>query len=107
MSDSIVIRKPHPRLSDPAEFQRPLTFYAGIVRSHWEMIAVLSIALTALVALGCALAPAVNMGSSLIAIDRQAVPETVGSDHVMTTGDDQFMATAQSLLEADTIFRPV
>jgi hypothetical protein len=32
MPDSIAIRKPHPRLSDPAEFQRPLTFYAGIVR---------------------------------------------------------------------------
>jgi polysaccharide biosynthesis transport protein len=107
MPDSIVIRKPHPRLSDPAEFQRPLTFYAEIVRRHWEMIAVLSIALTALVALGCALAPAVNMGSALIAIDRQAVPETVGSDHVMTTGDDQFMATQQALLEADTILRPV
>jgi succinoglycan biosynthesis transport protein ExoP len=107
MPDSIAIRKPHHRLSDPAEFQRPLTFYAEIVRRHWEMIAVLSIGLTALVALGCALAPAINMGSALIAIDRQAVPETVGSDHLMTTGDDQFMATQQSLLQADTILRPV
>ena len=107
MPDSIAIRKPHPRLSDPAEFQRPLTFYAEIVRRHWEMIAVLSIALTALVALGCALAPAINVGSALIAIDRQAVPETIGSDHLMTTGDDQFMATQQSLLQADTILRPV
>ena len=107
MPDSIAIRKPHPRLSDPAEFQRPLTFYAEIVRRHWEMIALLSIAFTALVALGCALAPAVNVGSALIAIDRQAVPETVGSDHLMTTGDDQFMATQQSLLQADTILRPV
>jgi polysaccharide biosynthesis transport protein len=107
MPDSIVIRRPNHRLSDPAEFQRPLTFYAEIVRNHWEMIAVLSIALTALVALGCALAPAINMGSALIAIDRQAVPETVGSDHVMITGDDQFMATQQALLEADTILRPV
>jgi succinoglycan biosynthesis transport protein ExoP len=107
MPDSIAIRKPHPRLSDPAEFQRPLTFYAEIVRRHWEMIALLSIALTALVALGCALAPAINVGSALIAIDRQAVPETVGSDHLMTTGDDQFMATQQSLLSADIILRPV
>src|ERR1700733_10589768 len=106
MPDSIAIRKPHPRLSDPADFQRPLTFYAAILRSHWEMIAVISIALAALVALGCALAPAVNMGSALIAIDRQAMPETVGSDHFMTTGDDQFMATQQSLLQADTILRP-
>ena len=107
MPDSIAIRKPHPRLSDPAEFQRPLTFYAEIVRRHWEMIVVLSIALTALVVIGCALAPAINVGSALIAIDRQAVPETVGSDHLMTTGDDQFMATQQSLLQADTILRPV
>jgi polysaccharide biosynthesis transport protein len=107
MPDSIAIRKPHPRLSDPAEFQRPLTFYAEIVRRHWEMIALLSIALTALVALGCALAPAIHVGSALITIDRQAVPETVGSDHVMTTGDDQFMATQQGLLQADTILRPV
>ena len=107
MSDAIATRKPHPRLSDPAEFQRPLTFYAAIVRRHWEMIAVLSIGLTALVALGCALVPATNVGSALIAIDRQAVPETVGSGHLMTTGDDQFMATQQSLLQADTILRPV
>jgi len=107
MPDSIAIRKPHPRLSDPAEFQRPLTFYAGIARRHWEMIAVLSIALTALVALACALAPPVNVGSALIAIDRQTVPETVGSDQVLTTGDDQFMATQQGLLQADTILRPV
>jgi len=107
MPDSIAIRKPHPRLSDPAEFQRPLTFYAAIVRRHWEMIAVLSIALTALVALACALAPPINVGSALIAIDRQAVPETVGSGQVMTTGDDQFMATQQGLLQADTILRPV
>src|ERR1700678_1920700 len=107
MPNSLVIRKPHPRLSDPAEFQRPLTFYAEIVRRHWEMIVVLSVALTALVALGCALAPAINMGSALIAVDRQAVPETVGSDHLMTTGDDQFMATQLSLLQADNILRPV
>src|SRR3984885_506993 len=107
MPDAIATRKPHPRLSDPAEFQRPLTFYAEIVRRHWEMIAVLSIGLTAVVALACALSPAINVGSALIAIDRQAVPETVGSDHLMTTGDDQFMATQQSLLQADTILRPV
>jgi polysaccharide biosynthesis transport protein len=107
MPDSIAIRKPHPRLSDPAEFQRPLTFYAEIVRRHWEMIIVLSITLTALVALVCALAPAINVGSALIAIDRQAEPETIGSDHLLTTGDDQFMATQQGLLQADTILRPV
>jgi hypothetical protein len=55
MPSSIAIRKPHIRLSDPAEFQRPLTFYAAIVRQHLAMIAVLSIVLSALVVLGCAL----------------------------------------------------
>ncbi len=57
MPSSIAIRKPHTRLSDPAEFQRPLTFYAEIVRQHLAMIAVLSIVLTALVVLGCAWRP--------------------------------------------------
>jgi polysaccharide biosynthesis transport protein len=107
MPSSIAIRKPHIRLSDPAEFQRPLTFYAAIVRQHWAMIAVLSIGLTALVVLGCALAPPINVGSALIAIDRQAAPETIGADRLLTTGDDQFMATQQNLLQADTILRPV
>ncbi len=107
MPSSIAIRKPHIGLSDPAEFQRPLTFYAGIVRQHLAMIAVLSIVLTALVVLGCALAPPINVGSALIAIDRQAAPETIGADRLLTTGDDQFMATQQNLLQADTILRPV
>jgi succinoglycan biosynthesis transport protein ExoP len=107
MPSSIAIRKPHTRLSDPAEFQRPLTFYAAIVRQHLAMIAVLSIVLTALVVLGCALASPINVGSALIAIDRQAAPETIGADRLLTTGDDQFMATQQNLLQADTILRPV
>ncbi len=107
MPSSIAIRKPHISLSDPAEFQRPLTFYAGIVRQHLTMIALLSIVLTALVVLGCALAPPINVGSALIAIDRQAAPETIGADRLLTTGDDQFMATQQNLLQADTILRPV
>ena len=107
MPSSIAIRKPHIRLSDPAEFQRPLTFYAAIVRQHLAMIAVLSIVLSALVVLGCALMSPINVGSALIAIDRQAAPETIGADRLLTTGDDQFMATQQNLLQADTILRPV
>ena len=43
----------------------------------------------------------------MIAVDRQAAPETVGDDRLLTTGDDQFMATQQSLLQADIILRPV
>jgi polysaccharide biosynthesis transport protein len=107
MPDSIAVWKPQPRLSDPAEFQRPLTFYAQIVRRRWGMIAVLSCVLTAVVVLGCALAPPISEGTAMIAIDRQAVPEMIGTDRMMTTGDDQFMATQQSLLKADTILRPV
>jgi polysaccharide biosynthesis transport protein len=107
MAGSITIRKPQLRLSDPAESQRPLTFYMQIVRRHWATIAFVSTALTALVVLGCALAPPIHVGSATIAVDRQAAPETIGDDRLLTTGDDQFMATQQSLLLADTILRPV
>ena len=107
MPDSIAIRKPHPRLSDPAQFQRPITFYGEIVLRHWRMIVLRSMVLTTLVILVCSLAPPISVGTSLIAIDRQAVPETIGGDRVMITGDDQFMATQQDLLQADTILRPV
>jgi succinoglycan biosynthesis transport protein ExoP len=107
MPGSITIRKPQLRLSDPAESQRPLTFYTQIVRRHWATIALVSIALTALVVLVCALAPPIHVGSATIAVDRQATPETIGDDRLLTTGDDQFMATQQSLLVADTILRPV
>jgi succinoglycan biosynthesis transport protein ExoP len=102
----LAVPKPH-RLSDPAESQRPLTFYAGILRRHGFTIALLSMVLTALVVLGCSLLPAVSTGSAIIAIDRQASPETVGDNRLLSTGDDQFMATQQSLLQADTILRPV
>ncbi len=107
MPGSITIRKPQLRLSDPAESQRPLTFYTQIVRRHWVTIALVSTALTALVVLACALAPPIHVGSATIAVDRQAAPETIGDDRLLTTGDDQFMATQQSLLLADTILRPV
>jgi polysaccharide biosynthesis transport protein len=107
MSSSIAIHRPRNGLSDPAEFQRPLTFYAGIVRQHLVTIALLSMVLTALVVLACTLAPPIYLGSAVIAIDRQAAPETIGADRLLTTGDDQFMATQQNLLRADTILRPV
>ena len=106
MPGFLAVPKPH-RLSDPAESQRPLTFYAGILRRHVFTIALLSMVLTALVVLGCSLLPAINTGSAIIAIDRQASPETVGDNRLLSTGDDQFMATQQSLLQADTILRPV
>jgi uncharacterized protein involved in exopolysaccharide biosynthesis len=107
MAGSIAIPKPHLRLIDPAEAQRPLTFYVRAVRRRWVMITLLSVALTALVVLVCAMLPPVSVGSATIAIDRQAAPETIGDNHFLSTGDDQFMATQQNLLLADIILRPV
>jgi polysaccharide biosynthesis transport protein len=107
MAGSIAIPKPHLRLIDPAEAQRPLTFYVRAVRRRWVMITLLSVALTALVVLVCAMLPPVSVGSATIAIDRQAAPETIGDNHLLSTGDDQFMATQQNLLLADIILRPV
>ena len=107
MRDSLAIPNPQHRLKDPAEFQRSMTFYVEIVCRHWAMIALLSTVFTGLVVIGCYLAPPISVGSATIAIDRQAVPETVGGDRLMTTGDDQFMATQQTLLQADAILRPV
>ena len=107
MAGSIAIPKPHLRLSDPAEAQRPLIFYVRAVRRRWVMIALLSVALTVLVVLVCALLPPAYVGSTTIAIDRQAAPETIGENRLLSTGDDQFMATQQNLLLADTILRPV
>src|SRR3984957_14330093 len=106
MPGFIAVPKPH-KLHDPGESQRPLTFYAGILRRHVFTILLLSIVLTALVVLGCFLLPPINAGSAIIAIDRQSSPETVGDNRLLSTGDDQFMATQQSLLQADTILRPV
>jgi polysaccharide biosynthesis transport protein len=107
MPDSLAIHKPSLRLSDPATSQRPLAFYTQILRQHWWMILLASTALSALVVLACALLPSVSVGSAMIAIDRQAAPETIGGDRLLSTGDDQFMATQQSLLMGDTILRPV
>jgi uncharacterized protein involved in exopolysaccharide biosynthesis len=107
MAGSVVIPKPHLRLSDPAEAQRPLIFYVRAVRRRWVMIALVSVALTAVVVLVCAMLPPVSVGYATIAIDRQAAPETIGDNHLLSTGDDQFMATQQNLLQADTILRPV
>jgi succinoglycan biosynthesis transport protein ExoP len=106
MPGFIAVPKPH-RLSDPAESQRPLTFYAGILRRHVFTILLLTIVLTALVVVGCSLLPPINLGSAIIAIDRQSSPETIGDNRLLSTGDDQFMATQQGLLQADTILRPV
>jgi hypothetical protein len=57
MANAIVTRKPQLRLSDPAEFQHPLSFYAHILGRRWGWILLVSMTLTALVVLACALAP--------------------------------------------------
>src|SRR3984885_14915988 len=107
MPNAMVTRKPQLKLSDPAEFQHPLSFYTQILVRRWVWILLLSLTFTALVVLGCAFAPPVNLGSAVISIDRQSAPEAVGDNRVLTTGDDQFMATQQRLLLADNILRPV
>ena len=107
MPGSLALQKPQLRLSDPAESQRPLIFYAHILRRRVAMITLVSTALTALVVTVCALLPPISVGSATIAIDRQAAPETIGDNRLLSTGDDQFMATQQNLLKADTILRPV
>ncbi len=99
-------RKPL-RLSDPGLIQRPLTFYLHILRQRWAMIVLTAAAMTSLVVLVCAIASPINEGSAVIAIDRQAAPETIGADRLLSTGDDQFMATQQNLIRGDTILRPV
>jgi succinoglycan biosynthesis transport protein ExoP len=98
---------PARKLADPADFQRPLMYYVGVVRQHLGKIALVSIALTILGIAVCALLPEVNAGTSEIAVDRQAQPERVGDDKLLTTGDDQFMATQMNLLQADSVLRPV
>ena len=105
--EALAVNSQHPRLPDPAEFQRPLSFYWQIVRRRIVTIEILSVVFTAVVIFLCALAPRISTGSALIAVDRQAAPETVGDDRLLATGDDQFMATQLNLLEADTILRPV
>ena len=108
MPGSIAIPKPQLRLSDPAESQRPLTFYAQILGRHWVMIVRPQHRAHCFGrACVCPDAPCPTWGSAMIAVDRQAAPETVGDNRLLTTGDDQFMATQQSLLQADIILRPV
>lgn len=107
MPGFITTGKPPLRLSDPAESQRPLVFYAGIVRRRFGTIALLTVMLTSLVIMVCAVAPPVHVGSALIAVDRQSAPQTVGDDRLVSTGDDQFMATQQNMIDADVVLRPV
>jgi succinoglycan biosynthesis transport protein ExoP len=98
---------PARKLADPADFQRPLLYYVGIVRQHLGKIALVTLALTILGIGICALLPQINAGTAMVAVDRQSQPQGVGDDKLLTTGDDQFMATQMNLLQADVVLRPV
>jgi succinoglycan biosynthesis transport protein ExoP len=98
---------PARKLADPADFQRPLMYYVGIVRQKMGKIALLTFALTILGIAVCSLLPEINAGTAMVAVDRQSQPERVGDDRFLTTGDDQFMATQMNLLQADSVLRPV
>jgi polysaccharide biosynthesis transport protein len=107
MSNAVVIPGRYSQLEDPAESQHPITFYIGVLRRKARSILLIALGLTALAALISAFLPPVHTGVATIAIDRQSAPTTVGEDHMLSIGDDQFMATQQSLLQADIIVRPV
>src|ERR1700747_2104547 len=98
---------PSRKLADPADFQRPITYYVGVVRQHLGRIALVTTALTILGIAVCAVLPEINSATAMIAVDRQAQPERVGDDKLLTTGDDQYMATQMNLLQADSVIRPV
>jgi polysaccharide biosynthesis transport protein len=107
MPDSLMIRKPPPMLNDAPPPPRPLMFYLGVIRQHLPVIGGITLVCTILVVILCSFKAPVSVGSATIAIDRQVAPESVGANRVLSTGDDQFMATQQNLLLADTILRPV
>src|ERR1700761_5796708 len=107
MPGSIVIPRSQSTLEDPAQSQYPIMFYVGAVRRRAVWIMCVTLGLTALAAVVSATFPPINVGVATVAIDRQSAPTTIGEDRPLSTGDDQFMATQQSLLQADVILRPV
>jgi polysaccharide biosynthesis transport protein len=110
MSETIgtsLIPSPTRKLADPADFQRPITYYAGVVRHNLKKVLLVSGALTILTIVICACMPQVNSASATIAVDRQSRPESVGDDRTLTTGDDQYMATQLNLVQQDNVLRPV
>lgn len=107
MTGTSMIPAPTRKLADPADFQRPIMYYVGVVRHRLKTILLISGALTAITIVICACLPKVNSASATIAVDRQSRPESVGEDQLLTTGDDQYMATQLKLVQQDNVLRPV
>jgi len=107
MPSKIALQKPYLGLSDPAEFLCPLVLYTKVVRQHLAKIGLFSILLTVLVVLGCALAQPIYDATAVIAIDWQAAPETMRVRKLLGAEEEEFMATQETLLQAETILRPI
>jgi succinoglycan biosynthesis transport protein ExoP len=107
MPEKIAKHKPHLGLTDPAVFLRPLIFFTEVVRRHLAVIGRFSILLTALVLLGCALLPPIYNATAVIVVDWQAAPETMRVRQLLGKNEDEFMATQVTLLQAETILRPI
>ena len=57
--------------------------------------------------LGCALAQPIYDATAVIAIDWQGAPETMRVRELLGAAKEEFMATQETLLQAETILRPV
>ena len=107
MPSKIALQKPYLGLSDPAEFLCRLVLFTKIVRQHLAKIGLCCILLTVLVVLGCALAQPIYDATAVIAIDWQAAPETMRVRELLGAEEEEFMATQETLLQAETILRPI
>jgi polysaccharide biosynthesis transport protein len=107
MPSKIALQKPYLGLSDPAEFLCTLVLYTKIVRQHLAEIGLFSILPTILVVLGCALAQPIYDATAVIAIDWQGAPETMRVRELLGAEREEFMATQETLLQAETILRPI
>jgi succinoglycan biosynthesis transport protein ExoP len=107
MPSRIALQKPYLGLSDPAEFLCPLVLCTKIVRQHLAKIGLFSILPTILVVLGCALAQPIYDATAVIAIDWQGAPETMRLRELLGAEKEEFMGTQETLLQAETILRPI
>jgi polysaccharide biosynthesis transport protein len=107
MSEKIAKHKPYLGVTGPAVFLRPLIFFTEVVRRHLAIIGLFSVLLTALVLLGCALLPPIYNATAVIVVDWQAAPETMRVHQLLGKDEDEFMATQVTLLQAETILRPI
>jgi polysaccharide biosynthesis transport protein len=107
MPGRAAFKKPYLGLSDLAECLCPLVLYIKTARQHLAKIGLFSILLTVLVVLGCALAQPIYDATAVIAIDWQAAPETMRVRELLGAEEEEFMATQETLLQAETILRPI